>query len=335
MSKNKVLCLTHAQDTYVPELMSTCLKDVGLDMVRMNTDSFPLNIEISVIQNNNDTTGKIRISDKVYDLSEFSAVWFRKNNQSNLQSSLDEKLIKQATKEATITKNYILYSLESLFWFDSPYNIQRGENKHLQLNLARKAGLKIPNSLLSNSPNDARDFYNTENGNIITKMVTAFSTFMSSAKAFVYTSKVKPEHLKELHSLKYCPMQFQQEIEKAYELRVIYVDGECFTGKIASSATIDVNKPDWRKAGKQDFRWEVYQLPSQESDKINVLMKSLFLKFGALDLIRSTNNEYVFLEVNPCGEWGMLQKELNLPIAQKIAKSIKNNIEKGTSNESE
>ena len=37
-------------------------------------------------------------------------------------------------------------------------------------------------------------------------------------------------------------------------------------------------------------------------------MEALGLRFGAIDFIRTPEGEHVFLEVNPSGEWGMLEK---------------------------
>ena len=331
--KNKVLCLTHSQDYYVTDLMHASLARLNLDMIRMDTDTFPLNIEISAVQNKNGVSGSIKIANKTHQLSEFAAVWFRKNIHSNLTSSLAGETLKQATKESTAAKNSVLYALESVFWFDGPFDIQRAENKQLQLILAKQCGLIIPNSLFSNSPTAVKDFYHQENGRIISKMLTPLTNFMKSAKNFVYTSKVEEKHLAILDGLKYCPMQFQQEIQKEYELRVIYVYGKYFTGKIATSAITDEKKPDWRRASQQDFFWQAYQLPEHICQKINLLMNKLSLNFGALDIIRATNGDYVFLEVNPCGEWGMLQKTLDYPITDHIAQCINNNINKGLSHE--
>ena len=331
--KNKVLCLTHSQDYYVTDLMHASLARLNLDMIRMDTDTFPLNIEITAQQNKNGVSGSIKIAEKTYQLSEFTAVWFRKNTHSNLTSSLTGDTLKQATKESTSAKNSVLYALESIFWFDAPFDIQRAENKQLQLILAKQCGLIIPNSLLSNSPTAVKNFYHQEKGHIISKMLTPLTNFMKTAKSFVYTSKVEEKHLADLDGLKYCPMQFQQEIQKEYELRVIYVDGKYFTGKIATSAVTDENKPDWRRAKQGDFFWQAYQLPEAICQKITFLMKKLALNFGALDIIRATNGDYVFLEVNPCGEWGMLQNALDYPITDHIAQCIKNNIDKGHTHE--
>jgi hypothetical protein len=41
-----------------------------------------------------------------------------------------------------------------------------------------------------------------------------------------------------------------------------------------------------------------------------------------LDFIVIPSGEYVFLEINPLGEWRMLEKDLNLPIASAIADAL-------------
>jgi glutathione synthase/RimK-type ligase-like ATP-grasp enzyme len=52
------------------------------------------------------------------------------------------------------------------------------------------------------------------------------------------------------------------------------------------------------------------------------MMHELDLLFGSIDMIRHTNGDYVFLEVNPQGEWGMLQKFPDYPIGETIAEKL-------------
>ena len=44
--------------------------------------------------------------------------------------------------------------------------------------------------------------------------------------------------------------------------------------------------------------------------------------FGAFDLIQTPLEEYVFLELNPTGEWGMLERDLGYPISNAIAEAL-------------
>jgi glutathione synthase/RimK-type ligase-like ATP-grasp enzyme len=47
-------------------------------------------------------------------------------------------------------------------------------------------------------------------------------------------------------------------------------------------------------------------------------MKSLQLSFGAIDLIQTPSGEYVFLEVNPSGQWLWIDDMLGLGISDSI-----------------
>jgi glutathione synthase/RimK-type ligase-like ATP-grasp enzyme len=53
--------------------------------------------------------------------------------------------------------------------------------------------------------------------------------------------------------------------------------------------------------------------------RLRDLMCALGLTFGALDLIRTPDGRYVFLEVNPNGQWLWLEDRLDFPISRRIA----------------
>jgi glutathione synthase/RimK-type ligase-like ATP-grasp enzyme len=116
-------------------------------------------------------------------------------------------------------------------------------------------------------------------------------------------------------------MVFQELIPKACELRVAWVAGEAFAGALDASGT-SRGQTDWRKAAPGECEWQSAELPSEVSRGLRALMSELGLVYGAVDLIRTPAGEYVFLEVNPGGEWGMLERDLGLPISEAIAEEL-------------
>jgi glutathione synthase/RimK-type ligase-like ATP-grasp enzyme len=56
--------------------------------------------------------------------------------------------------------------------------------------------------------------------------------------------------------------------------------------------------------------------------QLQAMLVRLGLSFGAFDLIETPSGEYIFLEINPVGEWGMLERDLDYPIADTIAKLL-------------
>lgn len=134
-----------------------------------------------------------------------------------------------------------------------------------------------------------------------------------NGESLISTTIIDENNVEHLSDIMYCPMIFQPYIEKDYELRIVYIDGEYFTGKINNS-----KNTDWRIV-RDDYFWSAYQLPRNIENHLTLMMNEMGLCFGAIDMIKSTDGEYYFLEVNPQGEWGMLQKELDFPIAERIA----------------
>ena len=73
---------------------------------------------------------------------------------------------------------------------------------------------------------------------------------------------------------------------------------------------------DWR-TNKVGLEFALCLLPAELVSRRRTLVKALGLKFGAIDLVES-NGKFFFLEINPNGEWGWLQKTVGVPIADSL-----------------
>ncbi|WP_325893240.1 MvdC/MvdD family ATP grasp protein [Grimontia sp. NTOU-MAR1] len=332
-SKKSILCITHSQDTFPVEWVIEHLNSAGIEGIRLNSDQFPLHVQIGgsirqsdfnsenvFVQSDVDTI--ISTKDWLIDESNIGAIWHRKNVVSDLSSALEGEILAQATRESESIKCALLCSLGDVFWLDHPNIQMASENKWLQLKLAKKAGLDIPATLFTNIPNQVKEFYKQCDGDIVAKMHTALTVSMGKPPAFVYTSKVTEEHLKDLSSLRFSPMIFQKRVKKQTELRIAYIDGHLFPAQVNLSSEDDKELLDWRKAPPTTSNWKHVDIPEDLIRKLRIFMASMNLKFGAIDIILDIENKYHFLEVNPAGEWGMLEAELGLPISEHIAQTL-------------
>jgi glutathione synthase/RimK-type ligase-like ATP-grasp enzyme len=67
---------------------------------------------------------------------------------------------------------------------------------------------------------------------------------------------------------------------------------------------------------------ESAKLPVETQRGIHALMKRLGLVFGAVDLRRTPDDRYVFLELNPAGEWRFVEERTNQPITYAVAELL-------------
>lgn len=311
------LLLTHSGDFYTPDIVASRLSALGYRPIRFNTDTYPTDWVITERMANQGHTVTWEGPDGSFESTEVAGLWLRKVYAPKVSPDLDESFANSVIHESKFVRDGALASLYSLPCIDPlPTVIQAGD-KFWQLREAQRAGLTIPETLITSNPEEVKTFFHQQKGEVIAKMMTHLSQSMDASGPAVYTNRLEEEDLNDLDSLVYCPMTFQRAIPKDYELRVAYVGGKCFAGKINATQSTQ-GQTDWKKS-TGETGWEPYTLPDTVSQQITTMMQALGLEFGALDLIKETNRGYVFLEVNPSGEWGMLQKDLDLPIGEAIA----------------
>ena len=63
-------------------------------------------------------------------------------------------------------------------------------------------------------------------------------------------------------------------------------------------------------------------MPIEITKKLSKLADFFGIKTGSFDLVKTENNEYVFLEINPGGQFEMVSKPCNYFLDQKIAKEL-------------
>jgi MvdC family ATP-grasp ribosomal peptide maturase len=323
-SSNVVLLLTHSGDYFTIDRVIAALSKRGAQPFRFDTDLFPTEVQISSHLSNFGLSYHLQVNGQLLDTQQVRAVWMRRIWAPQFSPSLDLRYREACTRESFAALEGFLDSLEQANWIDPLPNITQAENKLKQLRLASSVGLAIPPTLVSNQPESVRQFFKilqNDGNNMIAKLLTPLSASMTGSGFFLYTSRVTD--LSALESLCHSPMVFQAEIPKKRELRAIAVQDQLFVGALDASHYAD-KTVDWRSAEPDACVWQPAELPVPVSNRLRAVLAQLNLSFAAFDLIETPEGEYVFLEVNPTGEWGMLERDLNYPIADTIANALLN-----------
>lgn len=322
--RDAVLLLTHSGDFYTVDLVSEALARRGVRPIRFNTDLFPSAVKLLARAGDERAAQFVTETGEQISADEVRAVWARKLWPPRMADDLDERYRSMCIGESAGALDGFLDALHDARWVNDLDRQRDAENKQRQLRLATHAGLRVPRTLVTNDPSAARQFFAETEGQTVAKLLRPITVSMDAVQPFVYTNRVREEDLVGAEALRHSPMVFQELIPKACELRVAWVAGEAFAGALDATGT-SRGQTDWRRAAPEDCRWQTAQLPSEVIGSLQVLMSELGLVFGAVDLICTPAGEYVFLEVNPSGEWGMLERELGLPISEAIAKALLEN----------
>jgi hypothetical protein len=317
----KILILTHTNDNKSVDKVTEIIKNKGGQVVRFNTDGYPGDLLISTSERNGKWQNSLMINNEVHNIEDFSSIWFRRIRiGERIRALVDQKYIGPSVQEARKTFYGMLAAAEC-FQFDCFWRLEMADRKQLQLKVAKEVGLNIPKTLITNSHEEVKRFASTCPSGIIAKMQSSFAIYEDGQEKVVFTNAIDA-YDESLSDLAYCPMTFQENIQKKLELRVVVVGNKIFTAAVDSQKT-DETKTDWRKRGNELTRnWAPYVLPKDIEEKILNFMEYFKLNYGAIDIILTPDNKYYFLEINPGGEFYWLDLNCNLPICEAIADSL-------------
>ena len=312
-----VLLLTHSADHFTIDRVQEGVVRRRHVPIRLDTDRFPGDSQLTTRVGPGGSSLRLRLDGNDLPIDEVGAVWMRRVVDGPRPEGLSELEADHCVRESRAALDGFLSGLDHAAWLDPLPRVRHAQNKLVQLREALRAGLHIPLTVVGNDPDEVRGLWDACGGQVVTKMLTPVTRSMGAPPAAVYTHALSAADLDDLDGLALSPMIFQQRIDKRRELRVIYVAGRCFAGSLA--ATSD----DWRTGTPGPVSpWRRDALPDDVAARFDAMMRVLGLRFGAADFLLARDGSYYFLEVNPAGEWGMLERDLELPIADAIAEEL-------------
>ena len=314
-----VLIVTQSQDVETVTAVTRALEARGGTAFRFDTDRFPTEVQAAVRYEQSTEQMTLHANGHAIDLTEVTAVWQRRfNGGGKIPSDLDPQIRYTCVVESQRALWGMLVSLPA-FHLDPVAQVRLVEHKQLQLRVARRLGLRVPRTLITNHPNAVRAFKSDCPDGLVTKMLEPCLIPTKSGSKGVFTTTLASDDFEHLDGLQLCPMVFQERVPKRLELRVTIVGQRVFTAAVDSQA-IDGAEVDWRREPERVIEaWERYTLPDDVERRLLTLMNRFGLNYGAIDLILTPDDRYAFLEVNPGGQYLWIENHLSLPISEAIA----------------
>lgn len=300
-----ILIITHKED-YTSDFLIDKLNNTGIRYKRLNCE------DIDKTDYSIDNNLKFTFDNEY----SFKSVWFRRTKLPLIENVKFSERIYLQNEYETLLKN--LFLVIDAKWLSEPYSIYRAENKLLQLKLAREIGFNIPKTLVTNSKIELKKFYEQNNQDIIIKPLGVSRIIQDDSMAFLFTNRLRKEHLDSIENFDLTPCLFQNRIEKEFELRITVVGENVFSAGVDSQSNIETEL-DWRKSQLQFFK---YKIPNDIKNKCIEIVKRLNLRFGAIDIIKDVNGNYIFLEINPNGQWAWIETQTQLPISDAIINEL-------------
>ncbi len=264
------------------------------------------------------------------DFTKYKSIWFQGflKHKSHLSSIFDTiectnnnlaELRWRLGQEISKTNTQIFHNFKNAYQLPNPKSTK--VDKFSNLRLAKDIGLEIPPSIITNSKKDLKTFFG-KHDEIITKPLYETLSFKEKNNFISFkTDKIEGLEIDNLPDT-FFPSFFQGYVEKDIELRVFYLEEKFYPMAIFSQLD-PKTKTDFRNYNEQNPNRKVpYILPNEIEEKLTILMKELDLNTGSIDLIKTPDKRYVFLEINPTGQFGFTSKACNYYLEDEIAKTL-------------
>jgi len=262
------------------------------------------------------------LHDRQLPIDEIKAVWFRKFGLKRdfelfRSKNINFSIGTQLHEEHVALFDTMCYLLKDKKWLTDYRNYSL--NKCAVLLDAIDLGLDVSPTYIVNTKNDVLDLIGRDD--YITKSIYDASFIKKRGGVFsMYTKKITSKMVaSDNFPQVFSASLLQKQIEKEFEIRVFYINK-----KIYSMAIFSQNDPqtqvDFRNYNRLKPNRNVpYNLPNDIKIRICRLMKKLGVNCGSLDFIKSLDGKYYFLEINPVGQFGMVDFPCNYGLHQKVA----------------
>ena len=254
-----------------------------------DTSALPANDRLSF-----DPGGSIylqRSDGSAFDIREVGKVWWRRPRMAEIPDEVTDTEVRAYCKEEC--RRLLLglgYALgESVI--NSLHAQTRADSKPYQLNLARQMGLLVPETRITNNPDELESALSE--GSWVVKPLR------SPDWKLVETRLLDASYCDFVDHLHYGPVILQRAILGGRDIRATVVGEQIFCACLDPNTRLD------HVDSRLDFTspWIDTTIPSALEAQLVQFVAELGLQYGAIDLKEDADGQLYFLEINPTGQF--------------------------------
>jgi hypothetical protein len=245
------------------------------------------------------------------DWNDADAVWYRRLPALPIVDSdggSDDDFILQ--EEVRFTKWLIqMHENSPSRWLNRPTAALAAENKFVQLKRARAHGLSVPRTLITAEPDRVRAFLKSE-GAIVAKPLNPYSwVYPSGITLAAFATVIDSEYGSQLadEEIARCVTIYQQRIDKAADVRMVIMGEDIFAYKVIQEGEqyfdFRIGFPQ-----KNHLTYESISIPLSLKKKVAGFMNAMNINFASADFALTPDSEFVFLDLNPNGQWLFIEE---------------------------
>jgi len=310
-----ILIVSSLDDDHAVAVMRH-LDAIGVEHRLLDLSAFPRTLRLTCAL---DGAGALqrcgfRSDDEEIDLLGIETVWWRRPQPFELDDEIATDAHRLFVHEECHEAVAGAWLALDAFWINDPVADDAASRKLNQLRAASEIGLEIPSTCVTSEPAEAARFIErTGAGNVV------YKSFSAHEHAWRETRLLRHDELALLDRVRYAPVIFQEFVPAEADLRVTIMGEQCFAAAIRTapaSYSYDY-RMDLERAAVEPLA-----LPGEVEDQLFALLRRLRLVYGAIDMRRTPDGRFVFLEINPSGQWLFIEDRTGQPMTDSFARLL-------------
>jgi hypothetical protein len=290
------------------------LGERGVPLFRIDRAWFPQRLTLEAGLCDSRWAGCLRTADRRVELDDIQSVWYRWRSKFVLSPLLSPPDRQHAEREARTGFDGVICSLDAR-QVNHPDRVA-ALPKPVELRLAVRCGLAVPQTVISNSSSQVSEFVKDSHGAV--RKLFSCHVFDDTGRSMVgHTRLIIDDDLADLGHVALTAHQVQCYVDKLMDVRVVVVGDRIFPRAIhplSEAARIDF-RADYRA-----LRYEVIELPAGVAQGISRFMAESGLLMASMDFSVGRDGRYYFLESNPAGgQYGWLEAKTGVCITEAVA----------------
>jgi len=322
--RNIILCVGSRQDPHVNAVQSY-LRDINSELKLILFNPLCTNHYIDITIGNDSlyscviTTGEQRTC-----AESVRAVWYRwKPKKFSAGDSVDDAFIAKdfALEEWKNVMQSTEVFIPRALWMNRLRSVEQIQSKAFQLRLAQGCGLKIPLTKITNDSASVQSLFAASPPvRVISKPLTPL--FIPPTK------RVRPREI----SLEYViaasstisifPGIFQELIERDVDLCVVVVKDVVVAARVHPKKCFGHTANKVAESDAEAIGRGTYKISDWLEKCILSFHHKAGLVFAVYDFLEVGEDEFIFLDCNPCGSWLCLDYSTGLEITRLVAEAL-------------
>ncbi len=296
-----ILLLAPEDDTHAL-VVGERLREAGREFLIVNTTWFPWRNRMTWTLDGPAASEGLAS----FNLTDVSVVWWRRFRHSTPSPAIADPNVRRfCATEATTFLRQVLTEVHVVI--NDPAAERAASQKLAQLRRAREHGIRVPETIVSNDRQRILAFIERHD-EVICK------TLVCDYPHSIPTRRCTALDFADEASASLAPTVVQELVPCRRDIRVCVVGDEVYAGELFRADAAEA--VDWRMTASG---WRRHALPDELARSLRALIRSFRLDMASIDLRLTPDDDYIFFEINPSGQFLFLEIDAGLPLSRAVA----------------